>query len=590
MDREGTPLILQSDGSVLLEVDHPLFEEARDFLARFAELESSPEHIHTYRITSLSLWNARAAGVTVEEVLAGLGRFSRFPVPENVAEEIQETMRRYGRLRLRPGGEDQIRLEADEPQLLVEVARLKGLEGVVQPLPQSTALSLPVEQRGHVKQLLLKAGYPVADLVGYREGTPLAVGLRPVSRSGRPLRLRPYQVRAVDAFLAGGGPEGGSGVVVLPCGAGKTMVGMAVMAAVRQSTLILCTGREAVQQWIDELLDKTTLREEEIGAYTGETKSVRPVTVATYSILTTSRQKTYPHFRLFHALDWGLIIYDEVHLLPAPIFRMTAELQARRRLGLTATLIREDGREGDVFSLIGPKRYDAPWKDLEAEGWIASASCVEIRVPLDDERKREAMFAEPQEAFRLAAENPLKLAVLADLIRRHLPTGDRILVMGRFLAQLEHCARHLQAPLVTGKTPRRERERLFRTFRDGDLRLLVVSNVANFSLDLPEASVAIELSGTYGSRQEEAQRLGRILRPKADGRVAYFYTIVSEESREETFARLRQRFLTEQGYRYRILRAGVDDFAVPDVAAKLPAGVAKVIDLAAYRRGAQSKP
>ncbi|MDA8344226.1 MAG: helicase-associated domain-containing protein [Thermaerobacter sp.] len=542
------PLVVQSDHSLLLEADHPEFEAARDFLSRFAELLASPEHVHTYRITRLSLWNAAESGAKAQDILAGLTQFSKFPVPENVLYEIQDTMQRYGRLVLTRDGQGRLVLSADEAELLREVRghdRVAALLG--DPIDARTC-SVPEGSRGALKQQLLRIGWPVRDLAGHAHGAPLPLALRDATVSGKPLALRPYQERAVDAYWAAGRAEGGSGVVVLPCGAGKTLVGIAAMAKAQASTLILCTSTLAVRQWIAEILDKTTLSPEDVGEYTGSRKQLRPVTVATYHIA--SHQKG--HLSLFSAQDWGLIVYDEVHLLPAPVFRLTADIQARRRLGLTATLLREDNHEGDVFSLIGPKKFDAPWKELEGQGWIATAHCTEVRVAMSETTRERYAAAEEREQFRIAAENPAKLAAVQELVAQHLAQGDRILVIGRFLSQLHDLSQALSAPLLTGETPQGERERLFSDFRSGALSLLVVSNVANFSLDLPEASVAIEVSGTFGSRQEEAQRLGRLLRPKADGRAAHFYALVTGGSQEQQFAALRQRFLTEQGYRYRI--------------------------------------
>ncbi len=562
------PLIVQSDHSVLLETDHPEFEAARDFLARFAELEASPEHVHTYRITRLSLWNAAESGLEAQEVIAGLDRFGKYQLPQNVRAEIWDAMARYGRLELRPSG-DGIVLWADDPLLLREMRSHPKVAPLLELLgPQGVTVAKG--QRGHLKQALLRIGWPVRDLAGHAKGAPLTLSLRERTLSGRELELRGYQQRAIDAFWAGGEAAGGSGVVVLPCGAGKTIVGLGAMAKVQAETLILCTSTLAVRQWIEELQDKTSLAPDLIGEYSGLKKEVRPVTVATYHIL--GRKE---HRSLLDAQDWGLIIYDEVHLLPAPVFRMTAEIQARRRLGLTATLLREDGREGDVFSLIGPKKYDAPWKELEEQGWIAKASCTEVRLEMPPGARQRYAEAEEREQFRLAAENPAKIEAVAEIAQGHLAAGDQVLVIGRFLAQLEALAQALGAPLLTGETPFSEREKLLKDFRSGKDPLLVVSNVANFSLDLPEASVAIEVSGTFGSRQEEAQRLGRILRPKEDGRPAHFYALVSSDTSEQQFAILRQRFLTEQGYRYRIVRYGEET---------APSAGALVIPLAEARR------
>jgi len=543
------PLIVQSDHSVLLEADHPEFEAARDFLARFAELEASPEHVHTYRITHLSLWNAAESGLTAQEAVDGLDRFGKYPLPQNVRAEIWGAMSRYGRLELRPSG-DGIVLWADDPLLLREVRGHPKVSPLLELLGRD-GVKVAAGARGHLKQALLRIGWPVRDLAGHAQGAPLSLALRERSLGGKELSLRRYQQQAIDAFWAGGQAQGGSGVVVLPCGAGKTLVGLGAMAKVQAETLILCTSTLAVRQWIDELRDKTSLGPDDVGEYTGARKEVRAVTVATYHILGRGE-----HRALMSAKDWGLVIYDEVHLLPAPVFRMTAEIQARRRLGLTATLLREDGREGDVFSLIGPKKYDAPWKELEGQGWIAKATCTEVRLELPPGARQRYAEAEEHEQFRIAAENPAKVQAVQEIAGEHLAGGDRILVIGRFLSQLEGLSQALGAPLITGETPIPERERLLKDFRSGISPLLVVSNVANFSLDLPEASVAIEVSGTFGSRQEEAQRLGRILRPKEDGRSAHFYALVSTDTREQQFALLRQRFLTEQGYRYRIARYG----------------------------------
>jgi DNA excision repair protein ERCC-3 len=570
------PLIVQSDRSLLLEVDNPLYEAARDELARFAELEKSPEHIHTYRVTPLSLWNAASAGITVEEVLATLERYSKFDLPANVLTDIRDYISRFGRLKLVRSEGGDLLLRSEDPMLVAEVAHHKHIQPYVLARPDRNTLVIDPRMRGHVKQALVQFGYPAEDLAGYTEGDYLPVTLRHTSMAGAPFSLRPYQLNAVAAFWAGGTVHGGSGVVVLPCGAGKTVVGMGVMAQAHTHTLILTPSTTAVRQWISELLDKTSLTAEQVGEYTGDRKEVRPVTVTTYQMLTyrpsvsavneeTGEIGEFPHFELFTKYNWGLIIYDEVHLLPAPVFRITAEIQARRRLGLTATLVREDGRETDVFSLIGPKKYDVPWKDLERQGWIATAECTEIRLPLTPEERMEYMLADDSRIkYRIAAENPLKMDVLSALIERH--RDDCVLVIGQYLGQLQHIAREFGAPLVTGKTPNAERDRLYADFREGRLKLLVVSKVANFAIDLPDANVAIQVSGTFGSRQEEAQRLGRILRPKKDGSVANFYTLVTHDTKDQDFSTNRQLFLTEQGYRYNIVdAAGI----LPDLPARL---------------------
>jgi DNA excision repair protein ERCC-3 len=549
------PLIVQSDRTVLVEVASPLYERARDALARFAELVKSPEHIHTYRITALSLWNAAASGMQAYGVVATLVEYGKYDLPENVRRDIVDLMSRYGRLRM-VRDEDRLLLVADDEALIAEVLHHPGIRPMLRERLDRYRLVVEPSARGHLKQALLKIGFPAADLAGYVDGEALAVALRAESlRDGRPFGLRHYQQAAVDAFHAGGGADGGSGVIVLPCGAGKTVIGLATMAALQTNTLVITPSTVAVRQWIEEIVDKTTVPRDSVGEYTGEVKQVRPVTLSTYQTLTYRPRKStrFPHLSIFDERDWGLIIYDEVHLLPAPVFRATAEIQARRRLGLTATLVREDGRSDDVFSLIGPKKYDLPWRELEAEGWIATADCTEIRVPLPEGRRMDYAVAEEREKYGIAAQSPAKLEVLAQLLAKH--GDDSVLVIGQYIDQLERIATAFDLPLVTGQTPVRDRERLFADLRSGAVRRLVVSKVANFSVDLPEASVAIQVSGTFGSRQEEAQRLGRILRPKRDGRLAHFYSIVSHDTRDQEFAANRQLFLTEQGYRYTILYA-----------------------------------
>ncbi len=553
------PLIVQSDGTLLLDVTGEHAAAGRDALAPFAELVRSPEYVHTYRLTPLSLWNAAASMVPLEEDNRGfalewietvLARLSRYPVPELVRREIRELLGRYGRVHLLPRDPAFLELRVGDPALRAELAGSERLAPLWVEAREGGFL-VRAENRGAVKQALIKEGYPAEDLCGYRPGQPLAFRLRAVTGSGRRFALRPYQQEAVAAFHAGGGPRGGAGVVVLPCGAGKTIVGMGVMERLGCATLILTTHTVAVHQWRDELLAKTTLGAAEIGEYTGERKEVRPVTVTTYQMLThrAARDEPFRHLELFGRKDWGLVVYDEVHLLPAPVFRVTAGIQARRRLGLTATLVREDGRESDVFALIGPKRYDLPWKLLEEQGFLAEARCIEIRLDLSPALRMDYALAKKRARFRLAAENPEKQRVVAELIAAS--SGDQILVIGQYLDQLAELARQLGRPLITGKTPNAERERLYDAFRRGEEQVLVVSKVANFAIDLPDASMAIQVSGTYGSRQEEAQRLGRILRPKA--RSARFYTLVSRDTREQEFAAKRQLFLVEQGYRYQIV-------------------------------------
>jgi DNA excision repair protein ERCC-3 len=537
------PLIVQSDKTALLEVDHPDAVDARHDLAVFAELERAPEHIHTYRITKLGLWNARAAGHDADFVLGVLDRYAKFAVPTSVRTDIVETMSRYGRLVIRRAEDGGLELTSDSPAILVEAGHHRKMADLLGGRISETSFRIQDWARGAVKQELLKLGWPAEDLAGYTEGTP-----HPIDLTETDWQIRDYQRLAVEKFW-----EGGSGVVVLPCGAGKTIVGACAMTVAKTNTLILVTNTVSARQWKAELLKRTSLTEDDIGEYSGSVKEVKPVTVATYQILTTKRKNEYAHLALLNAKDWGLIIYDEVHLLPAPIFKMTADLQARRRLGLTATLVREDGKEGDVFSLIGPKRFDAPWKEIEAQGYIAPAACFEVRVDLQDEERLDYAMSAQDDRYRIAATSPVKIQVMQDLLARHV--GEPTLVIGQYLDQIYTVAAALGVPFITGETPIEERERLFQAFRDGIEPTLVVSKVANFSIDLPEASVAIQISGSYGSRQEEAQRLGRLLRPKADGRKASFYTIIARDTVDQDFAQNRQRFLAEQGYSYEILDA-----------------------------------
>jgi DNA excision repair protein ERCC-3 len=548
----ANPLIVQGDRTVLVEVDNALYAEARDALAPFAELEKSPEHIHTYRISDLSLWNAAAAGITAEQMIDVLTRYSKFPVPSNLPVDIAERVSRYGRVKLERAGE-RLRLVCADAPLLAELARQPKLRQYLGEKLDSSSYAIERGFRGVVKQALITIGYPAEDLAGYTEGADLALHLRTVARCGLPFVVRDYQREAVDVFHAGGDVRGGSGVIVLPCGAGKTIVGLAAMSKLQKNTLILTTSITAVKQWKRELLDKTDLKEDQIAEYTGESKDIGPVTLATYQILTWRPEKSdeFPHFQIFDQRDWGLIIYDEVHLLPAPVFRVTAQIQARRRLGLTATLIREDGREGDVFSLIGPKKYDVPWRDLESRGWIAEATCSEIRVSLPEPLRMEYAVAEWRQKYRLASENPIKEDIVSRLLDRY--RDSRVLIIGQYLRQLRLLAKRFGIPLITGQTTSEERETLYGQFRKGEVRHLILSKVGNFAIDLPDANVLIQVSGTFGSRQEEAQRLGRILRPKTGGEVAHFYTLVTRDTRELDFAHHRQMFLTEQGYSYSIL-------------------------------------
>ncbi|GEB34410.1 MULTISPECIES: DNA repair helicase XPB [Brevibacillus] len=545
--RPDLPMIVQSDRTVLLETQHPLFAEARQAISGFCELLKSPEYIHTYRITPLSLWNAAASGLSPNEVTGVLGAYSKYGVPPTLVKEIEETMRKYGLIRLERHGDDLV-LNSDDPLVLTELIGYKSIAALFE-----EGYTLKSYARGLIKQELIKLGLPVQDLAGYSQGEACPVSLRQTSASGKPFALRSYQKDAVDAFHLGGAVTGGSGVLVLPCGAGKTVIGIGAIAQLQTATLILTTNTTSVRQWISELLDKTELDPDLVGEYTGDHKEVKPITVATYQILTyrpTSLDE-FPHMKLFSERDWGLIIYDEVHLLPAPVFRVTSGIQATRRLGLTATLVREDGREEDVFTLIGPKKYEVPWKAMEEAGWIAEARCREIRLPFEPKWREAYAHATARQKFRIAAENPKKLEVVRKLLDRH--EGDRVLIIGQYVDQLEQMATALQLPLITGKVPEKERETLYEQFKKGEITRLIVSKVANFAVDLPDANVAIQISGTFGSRQEEAQRLGRILRPKTDNNTAHFYTLVTRDTREQEFSLHRQLFLVEQGYPYEII-------------------------------------
>ena len=537
------PLIVQSDKTLLLDIDHILSDECRRAIAAFAELEKSPEHIHTYRLTPLGLWNARASGHDAEQVVDVLLKYSRYAVPHSLLVDIAETMSRYGRLRLEAHPVHGLILVSNDPAVLKEVTRGKKVAPMLGLQLDEETIVVHPGQRGFLKQALLKLGWPAEDFAGYVDGEHHEIALK---QDG--WKIRKYQELAAEGFW-----HGGSGVVVLPCGAGKTIVGAAAMAHAKATTLILVTNTVAARQWREELLKRTDLNEDDIGEYSGAKKEIRPVTIATYQVMTTRKQGVYAHLDLFDAIDWGLIIYDEVHLLPAPIFRFTADIQSRRRLGLTATLVREDGMEGEVFSLIGPKRFDVPWKEIEAQGYIAPADCVEVRITLTDAERLNYATAEQEDRYRFCATSQTKKDVAIALARQH--ANDQVLVIGQYLEQLDKLSEALGVPVIKGETPVKERERLFALFRTGEIKCLVVSKVANFSIDLPEATIAIQVSGTFGSRQEEAQRLGRILRPKADGRTARFYSLVARDTIDQDFAQNRQRFLAEQGYAYRIIDA-----------------------------------
>jgi DNA excision repair protein ERCC-3 len=537
------PLIVQSDKTLLLDIDHPMSTECRRAIAPFAELERSPEHIHTYRLTNLGLWNARAAGHDAELVIDTLIKYSRYAVPHSLLVDVAETMSRYGRLRLEADPIHGLILITTDVGVLEEVIRAKKIAPLLGVRIDPETIAVHPSQRGAIKQSLLRLGWPAEDFAGYVDGQAHEISLKQ-----NDWKIRPYQELAAEGFW-----HGGSGVVVLPCGAGKTIVGAAAMAHAKATTLILVTNTVAARQWRDELLRRTTLNEDEIGEYSGAKKEIRPVTIATYQVMTKKKNGVYSHLDLFDTHDWGLIIYDEVHLLPAPIFRFTADIQSRRRLGLTATLVREDGMEGEVFSLIGPKRFDVPWKEIEAQGYIAPAECIEVRVNLTEAERLSYATAEPEERYRYCATTRTKRDVVVELVGLH--AGEQILVIGQYIDQLDDLSETLGVPVIKGETPIKERERLFAAFRTGEITCLVVSKVANFSIDLPEATIAIQVSGAFGSRQEEAQRLGRIVRPKADGRGAKFYSVVSRDTIDQDFAQNRQRFLAEQGYSYRIIDA-----------------------------------
>ena len=569
-------IIVQSNLEIMVEVDNPNYESARDAIAPFTELVKSPEHLHTYKISHLSLWNAAATGLRAPEVLERLDSQSRYPVPQSVITEVEDYMARYGLLRLRKES-DKLLLESDDTYMFAEICHLKEVEPFVLKFLDDKHAEVDPERRGHLKMALTNAGFPVEDLAGYIQGDPLPIKLRETTLAGKKFELRDYQKEAAQVFYASGSEKGGSGVIVLPCGSGKTVIGLATMALIQTKTLILTPNISASRQWIREICDKTDLTEDMVKEYSGEVKEIGPVTVATYQILTQRKKvkdpnkqgepepddlteeevkKELSNFPLFSQQKWGLMIYDEVHLLPAPVFRLSTEMQATRRLGLTATLVREDHKETEVFSLIGPKKYDIPWRVLEAQGWIATADCNEIRIPMETELKMKYALAPIREKITLASTNPEKTDIVERLLAHFNKPDDRVLIIGQYIDQLEALAEDLQIPLITGKTPNKERERLYAAFRDGSQKNLMVSKVGNFAIDLPDANILIQISGTFGSRQEEAQRLGRILRPKSDGGTAHFYSIVTQDSKEQEFAMNRQLFLTEQGYAYKIIKRG----------------------------------
>jgi len=545
------PLIVQSDRSMLLEVNNEYFERCRGLVSRFAELEKSPEYLHTYRITPLSLWNAASSKMSAEEIIEALEYYSKYPIPKNVTSEIREQISRYGKVKLVKNEDGTLFIQSDEMHFLNEICSHRTVQPFID-RREDDRIIVQKNYRGHVKQALIKIGFPVEDLAGYDEGAKYGFNFRHIASSGKMFHMRDYQRQSIEVFHAGGGREGGSGVIVLPCGAGKTIVGIGVMQIVGAQTLVLVTNTLSIRQWVSEIADKTDIPSDDVGEYSGEKKEIRPITIATYNIITHRKRKggEFTHFNIFSANNWGLIIYDEVHLLPAPVFRMTSELQAKRRLGLTATLVREDGLEEDVFSLIGPKKYDVPWKDLERKAWIADAKCIEVRVDMDEKLRMKYSVADDREKYRLASENLAKIEVIEMIIDEH--NRQNVLIIGQYIRQLEQIADYFRFPLITGKTPLSERERLYEGFRTGDIPCLIVSKVANFSIDLPDATIAVQVSGTFGSRQEEAQRLGRVLRPKAGANMAFFYSLVSRDTTEERFGQNRQLFLTEQGYEYQI--------------------------------------
>ena len=569
-------IIVQSNLEIMVEVDNPNYTTARDAIAPFTELVKSPEHLHTYKISHLSLWNAAATGLRAPEVLERLESQSRYPIPPTVVTEIEDYMARYGLLRLKKE-DGRLMMESDDKIMFLEICKLRDVEPFIIEYIDDTHVVVDPERRGHLKMVLTNSGFPVEDLAGYTVGDPLPIRLRETTVSGKPFNLRDYQKDAAQVFYASGSEKGGSGVIVLPCGSGKTVIGLATMALIQTKTLILTPNISSSRQWIREICDKTNLTLDQVKEYSGEVKEIGPVTVATYQILTQRKRtkkgdddkevkepemteeevkKELANFPLFSQEKWGLMIYDEVHLLPAPVFRLSTEMQATRRLGLTATLVREDHKETEVFSLIGPKKFDIPWRILEAQGWIATADCNEIRIPMDPELKMKYALAPVRDKITLASTNPEKTDIVERLLKHFSKPDDRVLIIGQYIDQLEALSEDLQIPLITGKTPNKDREKLYEAFRNGSQKNLMVSKVGNFAIDLPDANVLIQISGTFGSRQEEAQRLGRVLRPKSDGGAAHFYSIVTQDSKEQEFAMNRQLFLTEQGYAYKIIKRG----------------------------------
>jgi DNA excision repair protein ERCC-3 len=545
------PIIIQSDKTLLVEVNNVLYIEVRDKLSRFAEIIKSPEYMHTYKISPLSLWNAASSGMCFEDITEILQKYSKYDIPQNVIKDIEDNINKYGKIKILRDGKDLL-IKSEDNYIMKEIANYKAIQKYFKEKIDDVTYKIDENIRGEIKHSLIKLGYPVEDLGGYIEGKAYDMSLRKLTSSGEELLIRDYQKEASEIFYSEGTAKGGSGVIVLPCGAGKTVTAMAVMDKIKEETLILTTNITAVRQWKQELIDKMNIDKDDIGEYSGEIKEIKPITISTYQILTHRKSKIdeFVHMNIFRENNWGFIVYDEVHTLPAPVFRAAAEIQATRRLGLTATLVREDGKEDDVFSLIGPKKYDVPWKILEKQGWIAEAQCTEIRIGIPEELKMEYAVSDSKNKFRIASENYKKIDILRELINEH--KDDKILIIGQYIEQLNLISKELQAPIITGKTKNVERIQLYDKLKKGEISTLIVSKVANFAIDLPDASVAIQVSGTFGSRQEEAQRLGRILRPKKGDNRAYFYSIVTADSREQEFAVKRQLFLAEQGYKYYI--------------------------------------